>query len=49
MFGPTCFISAPVTSGPTLAPTPKVISSMAVSETRRSASIWSLENATASG
>ncbi|MNP56839.1 hypothetical protein D3C76_1515990 [compost metagenome] len=31
------------------APTPKVTSSMAVSETRRSASIWSLEKATASG
>ncbi|MNY57387.1 hypothetical protein D3C86_1935860 [compost metagenome] len=47
--GPNCFISAPVNSGPMLAPTPKVISNIAVSDTRRSASIWSLENATASG
>ena len=49
MFGPSSFMRAPVSNGPTLAPTPKVISSMAVRETRRSASIWSFEKATASG
>ncbi|SVJ71575.1 Uncharacterised protein [Klebsiella pneumoniae] len=49
MLAPNSRISAPAASGPMQAPTPKVTSSMAVSETRRSVSTWSLEKATASG
>ncbi|MCY1560579.1 hypothetical protein D9M68_977260 [compost metagenome] len=49
MLAPRKRISTPASSGPILAPTPKVTSNIAVSETRISPSTWSLAKATASG